>query len=489
MEYIPLDDGFEKMPMPAFPRSPIPESWLTTNSQFPSGHAGVVKKVRQAGMEPGVWTSCGLVNEEIATAQPDILVKDADGKPFKGDWIGYIIDCLPDTLAKHVLPLYRGFKDAGYSYVKTDTIRHLLYDALQKAANLGLLSNNDVQKRFREYMECARKGLGSDVYYLGSWGVLCEAVGTIDACRISMDANPTWAGMRMQLVESARWIHTQRILFTNDPDHICVRAKLSWARTVASLVSLSGGLFMLSDPLSAYDTDRLEMLRKCLPPLTTQAGETGPLDATYAAFTWTKLHGFAVPRENVVQAQEVTIDDALNMAGDYASMNDDHPLGSLWAMHFDHGGRLWHVVARIATVPLRACKIEPVNVGLDPAKKYHVFDFWPQRYLGCVSGGLACGALELGDCQVLAFVESADHPQLIASSRHVSMDAVSVRSHRWSSDRLELGLSCVPGATETYFFHAPPPFAEPRVTCDGAAAALRREGELLRVEVGADRQR
>jgi hypothetical protein len=487
MEYIQLDDGFEKMPMP-FHAADIPKSWLETNAQFPGGHAGVVQKVRQAGMAPGVWTSCGLVNEEVAQAQPDILVKDDAGLPFKGDWIGYILNCLPATLAKHVLPIYRGFRDAGYTYVKVDTIRHLLYDGLEKAANLGLLSNADVQKRFRAYMACARKGIGAKSYFLGSWGVLSEAVGTIDACRISMDANPTWAGMRMQLVESARWIHTQRILFTNDPDHICVRAKLAWARSVASVVSLTGGLFMLSDPLAAYDADRLAMLRKCLPPLASQAGETGPLDATYAAFTWTKLHGFAVPRENVVRAQDVQLDDALNMAGEYESMNDDHPLSTLWSMHLDCGGRNWHVAVRVATVPLKACAAPLENLGLDGAGRYHVFDFWAQKYLGCVTGSLECAALELGDCQVLAMVKAADHPQLIASSRHVSMDAVSVRSHQWSGGKLALRLDCVPGAAETYFFHLPEGFASPKLASQGASAEINITGEIAAVTVQAEKK-
>ncbi len=476
------------MPVPCHASDPIPKSWLETNERFPSGHAGVAQKVRRAGMSPGVWTSCCLVNEEIAHSQPDILVKDDWGRPIKGDWIGYILDCLPATLAKHVLPCYRGLKEAGYTYFKTDTLRHLLYDALQKAANLGLLSNDDVQKRFRAYMASARKGIGRKSYFLGSWGVLSEAVGTIDACRISMDANPTWAGLRMQLVESARWIHTQRILFTNDPDHICVRAKLAWARSVASVVSLSGGLFMLSDPLAAYDADRLAMLRKCLPPLASQAGETGPLDATYPAFTWTKLHGFAVPRENVVQAQDVELADALNMAGEYESMNDDHPLSSLWSIHLDCGGRNWHVAVRVGTVPLKACTVRLENLGLCGAGRYHVFDFWAQKYLGCVSGELSCGAMELGDCQVLALVRVADHPQLIASSRHVSMDAVSVRAHEWSGGKLSLRLHCVPETAETYFFHLPEGFSTPKLAARGAAAEIDVAGEIAAVKLRAKRK-
>ena len=81
-----------------------------------------------------------------------------------------------------------------------------------------------------------------------------------------MDANPTWAGIRMQLFESARWFHTHRILFLNDPDHVCVRTKADWAKSVLSLISLSGELCMLSDTQQAYTPEKLDIIRKTLPP-------------------------------------------------------------------------------------------------------------------------------------------------------------------------------------------------------------------------------
>ena len=47
-----------------------------------------------------------------------------------------------------------------------------------------------------------------------------------------------------------------------------------------SLVAvLLGSLFMLSDPLVEYTEDRLAIIQKNLPTLTTVAGETGPLES------------------------------------------------------------------------------------------------------------------------------------------------------------------------------------------------------------------
>lgn len=452
LEYVQIDDGFEPTPIPADPAGSIADNWLVTNEQFSNGHAGIVSAVRQHGLAPGIWASCSLSNMDLAATQPENLVRDKQGQPIEGDWVGLVLDCLPETLAKHVLPCFRGLREFGYDYLKIDQVRHLLLDGLQKAAAGGLLTNDEAERRFRAYIECVREGFGDDGYFLSSWGVLSQVIGAADACRVSMDANPTWPGMRMQIVESARWFHAQRVLFTIDPDHICVRGKLAWVRSVASLVSLSGGLFMLSDPPAAYDDDRVEILRKCLPPLRTVAGETGPLDTSYPAYTWTKLHGFAVERGKPAPAEDMSLEDAMHLAGEYPTMHDAHPLSSLWAFHLTVPGRQWCVAARLATVPLDTCELDLSNLALDPDAEYHVFDFWPRRYLGLARGTLDCLPLAFGECQILAFTPASAGPTLVASSRHVSMDAVSVCRQHWSDGILTLQLTGIPGQTETYWF-------------------------------------
>jgi hypothetical protein len=416
-------------------------------------------------------------------AQADCLVKGADGKPMPGEWIDHILDCSPESLDRHLKPYYAGLKDKGYTYFKVDGIRHLLMDGMQEAVRMGLMTNADAENRFRRMMLAARAALGPEPYYLASWGMLPQAVGVVDACRISMDANPTWAGIRMQLVESARWWFTNRILFLNDPDHICARADLPWAQSVASLVSLTGQLFMLSDPLATYTPDRLALLRKCLPPLTTLPAETGPLPLDFPAYTWTKLHGFAVPRENPVAAQGVAERDAVNMAGIYPTMHDRHPFATLWAVHLRNRFRTWCVAGRFATRPLAASTLAMASLGLASDQAYHVFDFWAEEFLGTFTAGVPCRALALGHCQILAFVPAAPEVQLLASTRHISMDAISVTDLRSSGGCTCATLTGVVDTTETYWFHLPPNARARSVTLNGAAAAFTQTGSVLTVPV------
>ncbi len=454
-EYIQVDDGYEKLPLPVNPHGDLGQAWLETRDEFPTGHAGIVSLIRAHGLEPGIWTSAAIYNDDFADAQPGCLLKDRDGQPLLGDWVKYVLDCTPAALERHVRPVYEGLRAAGYSYCKIDAIRHLLYDGMHEGALLGLLSNEEAEHRFRRFLEVAREGLGKDVYWLSSWGVMTQMVGLCDACRISQDAMPTWSGMQMQLVESARWLFAQRVLWLNDPDHVCVRAPLEWSRTVLSLVALSGGLFMLSDAIEEYDEQRLALIRKCIPPLTTVAGETGPLDADYAAFTWTKFHGFQVLEEKPFAVETMTDEEARNQAGAWATGAEDHPFSTLWAVHLDLPIGRWCVVGRFASIALRASRLDLNDVGLAADADYLAYDFWNERFLGRVRTTCAVPALPLGHCQVLALRPACDHPQLLSSTRHVSQDAISVRRQAWASPTLSLQLTGPAGSSETYTLHVP----------------------------------
>lgn len=483
LEYMQLDDGYENMPIPPKANQTVADGWLQTNAQFPDGHGSVVASVQSVGLKVGIWTNANVTNPEFAALNTQHLLKDPKGQPLLGEWIDYLLDCSEDTLEKHVTPYYKGLKDLGYTYFKTDAIRHLLMDGLHEAVRQGLLSNADAYDRFRRFMACARESIGNDAYFLASWGVMAECVGLVDACRIAMDSNPTWAGIRMQLVESARWFHTQRILFLNDPDHICARAELEWTRSVTSLCSLSGSLYMLSDPLEAYDADRIKIIQKTLPPLETFAAETGPLDLNMAAFTWTKLHGFAVPRETPVKAEGVQGDDAIHMAGRYPTMMDRHPFSTLWSFHLNQNRSNWCVVGRFATIPLLDATVPLQNIGLDPHKRYHAFDFWAQTYNGIISEVLTCHPLALGCCQILSLREAKDHPQFVGSSRHVSADAISLVEELWEKGHLKLTLRGIINTTETYCIDVPRSYHFKDITATGAVVAIDLSSSYLKIQV------
>lgn len=484
LEYIQVDDGYQKMPLPCRAEGSMKEGWMTCEEKkFPRGHKGIVEDIREHGFAPAIWTNANITNENFPAEHPeDVLF--SDGEPLKGEWIDYLYSCTEKNLREQVTPIFEGLREAGYKYVKIDAIRHLLFDGLHEAVRLGLMTNDEAESKFRAYMEATKRGLSDDVYYLASWGEMHEVTGLADACRISMDANPTWAGIRMQLFETARWFHTQRILFLNDPDHVCVRTKPEWARSILSLISLSGELCMLSDTIDAYTDEKLDIIRKTLPPLTTMTAETGPLNLEFPAYTWTKLHGFAVQsHETPVEMEDVDLKEAYDMAGIYPTMHNAHPFSSLWSFHLEHAGERWCVVGRFATVPLRKSGVKLEAVNLHPGRMYHAFDFWAEKYLGIVSGEISCGALELGCCQIIGLREVKDVPQLIASDRHVSMDAVSVREALWKEERLQLTLDGKARMRVKYYFAIPEGYTLKSVDIAGGDISCTQEENILRAVV------
>ena len=204
----------------------------------------------------------------------------------------------------------------------------------------------------------------------------------------------------------------------------------------------------------------------------------------FPAYTWTKLHGFAVQsHETPVEMEDVDLKEAYDMAGIYPTMEDAHPFSTLWSFHFDHAGENWTVMGRFATVPLEDSTVGLDQINLDPEAEYHAFDFWKQEYLGTVTGGLECPALELGCCQIIGLRKVQKVPQFIASSRHVSMDAVSVKELSWSGSVLNVELTGAPGMNPVYYFAVPDGFEFCTAEAVGGTCSCRIDKKIIAVDV------
>lgn len=463
LEYIQLDDGFQNPLIPPSKDAKVHESWLATNERFPKGHEEIIESIQKKGLVPAIWTNAIVTNDEAAAT--GICMTD-QGELFKGYCVEYILDCLEATLKEHVLPYYEGLRKHGYRYFKTDAIRHLCFDGFQECVRRGLMTDEEANARFRAFMETVRKGIGEDTYLLSCWGILTQSVGLADACRVGTDATPEWEHIHMQITESARCFFAHRILFTLDPDHVCMRTELEWGRMLLSFVSLTGGLYMLSDPLECYDEPRMAIIRKTLPSLEVFTGETGPIDYTTPAFCWSE--------NPELTAEEIS---------DYISGNGENKTGTCWSTHFCKDDRDWTVALRTALLPLPEEELALEELGLVPDRRYGAYDFWDNRFLGIVTGSVTLKALPIGHVQVCALTQISDlAPTLLASDRHVSMDAVSVVACNVQPGILSLKLHGVPGESFTYSVYSEVPCtveADHRVT-------VAVSGPLMQITIAFD---
>ena len=464
LDTLQLDDGYQNPLVPPSPDKSIGDSWLNINEKFPKGHAGIVEAMHKGGFRAGIWTNATLTNKDASETLPYMIRKD-NGELLYGDWIQYVIDCTPDMLEKEITPYYKGLRDAGYDYFKSDSIRHLIFDGLQEAVRLGLITDEDAQERMVAYMKAARKGIGEDAYYLSCWGVLTQSIGVCDAMRVATDANPNWHAYSMQLRETARWFFSQRILFTIDPDHVCVRGELPWVRMMLSLVALTGGLYMISDKPESYDAQRLDLIRKTLPGTTVRTAETGPINYESPACFGIK------PGVDLTQG---SFD-----IGHFTAC--DVPFSSLWCTHFEQAGRNWCVMQRCAVTPLDSMQLCVEALGLAKNRTYYAFDFWNQKGTIVTNGTLNLPALSLGDTAVIGLYDITDgKPCLVGSDRHISMDVVSVKEVTASGNGLTLKLQGFEGLVCRYAVYAPK--ATGVVTVSHGTANCTRNDDVFLIE-------
>jgi hypothetical protein len=283
--------------------------------------------------------------------------------------------------------------------------------------------------------------------------------------RVATDANPNFHAYSMQLRETARWFFAQRIMFTIDPDHVCVRGELNWVRMILSTVALTGGLFMISDKPESYDAARLELIRKTLPRTQVRTAETGPVDYSSPA-----CFGIRPGTELIRGSREIGHFD-----------EEAAPFASLWCTHFEQEGRAWCVMQRCAVTPLPAMELSVDALNLPLGRVYYAFDFWAQEGKVIAGVTLHLPALSLGDTTVLGLYDiTGKKPCLVGSDRHVTMDAVSVQRVTPLAKGLVLDLNGFEGLDARYRVYAPE--AQGRVKVRGGEVDVSRPGDVFTLE-------
>ena len=249
-------------------------------------------------------------------------------------------------------------------------------------------------------------------------------------------------------------------------------------KSKVSTISLGGGTYMFSDKPEDLDQEKIYILQRGLPSLETYPMESGLLHTDHPTY---------YPFKNIDERKE---EDAMYRVGPRVEPGVDSPFSTLWAVHFAKEYDCWCVVTRNALWSLKESVIELGKFALDDRKTYLAYDFWEKKFLGEVKEGLPMRALKYGSCQVVCLREKLDRPQFLASTRHVSMDAVSVKDIVWKEDALTLALDCVENTAETYSIYIPTGFELKKVECEGGEAKAKDIGtdRVLDVEVKAQRK-
>ncbi|MCX6977153.1 MAG: histidine kinase, partial [Verrucomicrobia bacterium] len=303
-------------------------------------------------------------------------------------------------------------------------------------------------------------GEGSYRVYAGGGGLPDRAtVGSVDASRVASAASRT--GLRKVIADVLPSLALQGRWFAVDPDVYYVAGEIENVcsveggepvmQTWLSMVGLSCGSAITSEPFywRAFDP-YLRNLEVLSPP----ARERTDVLHLFTMPAWTALVGH-VHR----QWSDSTVALLFN-----AVSSTEFALPT----HFDFE-----------------------QAGLDPHRRYAVWSFWDNRFLGIAKGKWATPVLLNGHSQQLVFTDldrTPDVPVLMGSNLHIYCGAAEIRKVASLRDRLEIDLTDAGARAGDLFFYSRWPLTFTSSTGCGVSAVVKVGENVWRVSI-TDRRR
>ena len=278
LQLIQIDDGFEK----------ALDDWFTFKPTFPQGVAPLAKEIRAAGFTPGLWLAPYIIhrNSKLARKHPDWLLRGRFNKPVNagfGLWDAFntALDLThPEALDYTRQVIHTAVHDWGFPYLKLDYLF---------AAVLPGRPHDPTRTRaqiLRTGLQVLREAAGDETTILGCGCPLGPAIGLMDVMRIGADVSGRWrpayhglefffhnepdypaARNAIQNTLSRAFLH--RRWWVNDPDALLLSPEklltLAEMHTLATVIVMSGGSFLISDNLPDLPPERLRIARSLLP--------------------------------------------------------------------------------------------------------------------------------------------------------------------------------------------------------------------------------
>jgi alpha-galactosidase len=440
-QYLQIDDGYQRA-------TGLPELWLKPNAKFPAGMEPVARYISQKGLTPGIWTNATFSQTDYANQHKEWFVRDAAGSVARGNWIDHPVDAsAPGALDALVRPIYKGLRGMGWEYFKLDALRHLRYEGYNSYREHFERRNLQPGDVLRQYVAAVREEVGRDHFLLACWGVRPELVGLVDGCRIGTDGF-SYAGL-------AQYNSFNNVVWRNDPDHIELSEKEAWRSTMVT--SLTGSLLLLTDKPERYRTAFVEPARRAAPVLVTSPGQLYDVDPSRSS-------EIARVDSQVSGRDPKPFDAGLT------------PSTHLYALEVNRPFESWLVLGRTGG---EFGEIRWDDLGLDPKKRYAVFEFWERRLISPEGESFAPGPLAPAfNSQVFIIRERLPHPQVVATSRHITGGGVDLVAVSWKDGVLSGRSRVVGGEPYEIFVTESDGWRLAGVQCDGAAPRpiVRREG-------------
>jgi alpha-galactosidase len=403
-EYIQLDLGYNK--------GNLPGNWFEENDHYPDGLENLSQKLAGRNFKLGVWICPFLVaaDSNFAKDHPEALLPLHPGDPQNWHWEPhcqmYQLDSTHPEGEKFLRRIVKHFKSLGVCYFKFDFCgrmgrvdkKFIPYDH-RKIKGVEIYRHG--LKVLMEMMEpsdyvywCSNMlqfgfGFGATSMTAGDIGNTgCSAAREIEG-RVENSNH-----FLRQAVTTISRYYLHKKLYSINPDSLNVAppADLEECRLRAALVTMSGGQMFLGDRFDLAESDRLDLIRQCVPPY----GEAArPVD----------LFKHVYP--------------------------ENYP--HIWHLHVN---TRWDEREVISLLNLDAKKVIEVDLAndlmLDANQSYHAWEFWEKQSLGIVSGSLKV-EVPAPATRMIVLVAVRRHPWVLSTSFHFTQGGVDLSQVKWDA--------------------------------------------------------
>lgn len=455
-DFIQIDDGWQEGIGGNGPRKNF--TAYQTNGAYKAGMKAMADNIKQLGLAPGIWFMpfAGTAKDPYFKDHQDWFAKDSKGQPYETAWGGTCLDMTHPGAREHL----RGIVDRiahtwGYTVFKMDgfwtgsATKQIYINDGYKEDGIGDAEFANPEKTnieaMRDGTRLVRETAGTNVFLLGccvsqnmrSFG---GSFGLLDAMRVGPD---TGAGHIGAPHASRLWFLNGRVWW-NDPDCVSVRAgtDLEQSRLNASFTAIADALFYNSDWMPDLPAERLDILRRCIP-----------------------AHGLPSRPVDVFENQPARI----------------------WHLADTRGGVRRDIVALYNWSRTTASISCPASrVGLPPASEYVGFDFWNNKFIPPFKDNVQSDLAVGGSCRILAIRPTANHPQLISTSRHLTQGIVDVTGESWDAGEGILSGTSSVVAGDTYELRIVVPAADASWLAESATLSSNDEAAGVKVEFKQD---
>jgi hypothetical protein len=454
MIHCQLDDGYDKPDRRLWNKNWDPD-------KFPHGPEWLAQYIKSKGLIPGLWTVpyCYSVKD----ANPDWFLRDDEGNILMDYQGGGELDFTrPDVIREYWIPLWKEFKRQGWEYYKFDMGNtSWMWFHYQHNFSDTSKSSYDVSQ---ETMTIYREIMGPEIWHTNHPDVYGGRMGFIDVAGCGRDPAPGWKQMNNFLEVISNNAYQNHIVWYSDPDCIVLRGKptradsgywegddyylnnefltLEEARTCASLLSLSGMQFLNGDDLLNLEEERLDIIKKTIPIM-----PIFPID----------LFGRGRHRKHYPEIMDLKINAPSGVYDVITVTNWENKN-----------------ISRKVLINDELC--------LDSTATYLVFDNWKEQLVGIFKNEFQAD-LPIHGTRVFTIRRQAEHPQLLATNRHIT-GALSITNKSWNYPEMTVsGVSeTVPGANYSLFFYVPPQFSVDIIDADAKDLSYQLDKKgLLRI--------